>query len=242
MNNRAFLPTTMTEQHKRRSDSCASWASLQFSMDYSEASSLGRPESLERSSSLLYQRNNGGLSNILDQVSRLSLEPPPDLSAMKTPENAGRPVLTLSAGKHDFTSRELYDLYRRFDTSMMMDAPLIPDSPDLSIVDEDTGNDKPAVELRHPPLLQPFFSPVHNRNLMNFGAARYAQQFCYSNESRSDASRILWASPKSISSAPPPPMPLFVASPGQQDNSKPVVPQLASALKMRKGATSMELS
>lgn len=237
MNNRSSL-SIMTEQQKRRSDSCASWASLQFSMDYSEASSHGRPESFERSS--LYQRNNEGLSNILDQVSRLSLEPPPDLSAMKTPENMGRAVLTLSEDKHDFTSRELYDLYRRFDTPMMMDAPLIPDSPDLSIVDEDT--DKPSVESHRPPILQPFFSPVHNRNLMNVGAARYAQQFCYSNESRTEASCMLWASPKSICPAPPPPMPLFVASPGQHDNGKPVVPQLASALKMRKGATAMELS
>lgn len=238
MNNRSSLPIT-TDHQKRRSDSCASWASLQFSMDYqhSEASSHERPESFERSS--LYQRSNGGLSNILDQVSRLSLEPPSDLSAMKTPENGGRPVLSLSDEKHDFTSRELYNLYRRFDAPMMMDAPLIPDSPDLSIVD---AGDRPAVGAHRVPLLQPFFSPIHNRNLMNVGAARYAQQFCQSNESRPETSSFLWASPKSISSAPPPPMPIFAASPGQNENIKPVVPQLVNALKMRKGAISMELS
>jgi hypothetical protein len=212
---------------------------MQFAIDGSEATSQGRPESFDRSS--LYQRNGEGLSNILDQVSRLSLQPPPDLSALKTPENVGKPVLSLPEGKHDFTSRELYDLYRRFDTPMMMDAPLIPDSPDLSIVDEDTSN-RPVMGAQRVPVLQPFFSPLHNRNLMNVGVARYAQQFCHSNDFKQESSRSLWASPKSISSDAPPPMPIFAASPSQHENKESAIPQLANALKMRKGAASMELS
>ncbi|GAX12213.1 hypothetical protein FisN_1Hh142 [Fistulifera solaris] len=236
MSNRSFLSNT-ADQQKCRSDSCASWASMQFAIDGSEATSHGRSESFDRS--LLYQRNGEGLSNILEQVSRLSLQPPPDLSALKTPENVGKPILTLPEGKHDFTSRELYDLYRRFDTPVMMDAPLIPDSPDLSIVDEDDGS-RPVMGAQRVPVLQPFFSPLQNRNLVNAGAARYAQQFCHSNDSKLESSRHLWA--KSISSDPPPPMPIFAASPSQHENKQPAVPQLANALKMRKGATSMELS
>lgn len=209
-------------------------------MDCSEATSHGHSDSYEKSS--LYPRNSGELSNILDQVSRLSLEPPLDLSAMKTPENEGRPILTLSEDKHDFNSRDIFDVYRRFDTPRMMDAPLIPESPDLSIANEDAG-DRPAVGSHRPPLLQPFFSPVHNRNLVHAGAARYALQFSQSAESTAETSRYLWASPKSISSRPPPPMPMFGTSPGQTVNHKLVAPQPVNALKMRKAVPSaMELS
>ncbi|GAX21309.1 hypothetical protein FisN_1Lh142 [Fistulifera solaris] len=124
---------------------------------------------------------------------------------------------------------------------MMMDAPLIPDSPDLSIVDEDDGN-RPVMGAQRVPVLQPFFSPLHSRNLLNVGAARYAQHFCHSNDSKQESSRSFWASSKSISSDPPPPIPIFAASPSQHENKQPAVPRLANALKMRKGSTSMELS
>lgn len=236
MNSRTSQPM-MVDHRKRRSDSCASWSSVQFAMDCSEATSQRHLESHDKS---LFQRNDEELSGLLVRVKSLSLDSPTEFSAMKTPENGGRPVLSVFKDMHNFTKRDTYDIYRQFDTTMMMDAPLIPESPDLLVVDEGTG-DRPIVRSHRPPLLQPFFSPLSNQSLIHAGTARYAMKFRQDTEPIPEPSRHVWASPKSIRSDSPPPMPIFGTSPDQSENRALIAPQPSNALKMRKAVSSMEL-
>jgi hypothetical protein len=175
------------------------------------------------------------LSHILEQVSDLSLERPFDHPPMRTSHHPYPPLSAVPAGLNHQSSRSEWDSFEadssleRSDSSLVRNAPRIPESPDLSVSGEDSVASSSHVFLRH--VLQPFFSPASNQ--VSIGLAPTCPQVHFEPNhfphDADDEPRGLYLSPKA---GAPPPMPLFGNTP--EGRKAPYTPTIGRVLKMRK--------